>query len=666
MIMKAAKLIIFLFAINSSHLWAKPMDERKNATALNEQFEEAEKFFKDENYKSALNLYIDLFKKDPSNYNVCFKLGQCYLKTNKGLDKAVYYLEKASCFTTSKYVEGSYKERKAPLLAYKELGTAYHRKYKFDLAIEAYNKFKKALAAARIRDNNLVNEINREIEICQNGKKLITAPVSAKIENMGINVNSPYPDYSPVFTADQTMMIFTSGRPGNVGGKTYNGGKYFEDIYVSTKESYGWSPAINIGPPINTVGNDASVGISADGQEILIYKDDMGDGNIYSTSLKGSEWTTPVKLNAHINSKSWEPSAFISADGKTLYFVSDRPGGYGGRDIYKSEKNQNNDWGRAINLGPSVNSKYDEDAPFLHPDGVTLYFSSNGHETMGGFDIFESTQQPDGSWSASKNIGYPINSPGDDVFYVVTPDKQIAYYTSLREGGYGEKDNYKITFTDRKESALALQKGTVLDNNGSPARNAKITITDNETGKVVGVYHPNEKTGKYLFILTPEKSHNILYEADSSLFYSENVYIPKEAAYNETNKSLTLPPIAPGSKVILNNLFFDFDKAELRPYSNTELNNLHEFLKSHPDLAVEIAGYTDSKGTDEYNNALSKARAEAVVNYLKQKGIDQKRLTAVGHGKADPVAPNKKADGSDDPDGRQLNRRVELKIIDVK
>src|SRR5437763_208688 len=174
---------------------------------------------------------------------------------------------------------------------------------KFDLAIEAYNKYKKILSDAKIRDNVSIKETNREIEICNMAKKLIASPVTVKIENMGLNINSPYPDYSPVFTADQNTMIFTSGRPGGVGGNTYNGGKYFEDIYISKKEDYGWSPAINIGPPVNTVGNDASVGISADGQEILIYKDDYGDGNIYSTSLKGDEWTTPVKLNSHINSK---------------------------------------------------------------------------------------------------------------------------------------------------------------------------------------------------------------------------------------------------------------------------------------------------------------------------------------------------------------------------
>ncbi|HXB39775.1 MAG TPA: OmpA family protein, partial [Bacteroidia bacterium] len=432
------------------------------------------------------------------------------------------------------------------------------------------------------------------------------------------------------------------------------------------KTDSGWGQAINIGPPINTVGNEASVGISADGQEILIYKDDMGDGNIYSTSLKGSVWTVPKKLNAHINSKSWEPSAFITADGNTLYFTSDRPGGFGGRDIYKSQKNSHGEWGKATNLGSSVNTKYDEDAPYLHPDGVTLYFSSNGHKTMGGFDIFESNLLSDDKWSEPVNVGYPINSTGDDVFYVVSPDKKIAYYTSMREGGFGEKDNYIIYFQDAKESPLTLQKGSVLDTNHLAAKDVKITITDNESGEVIGVYHPNEKTGKYLFILAPGKNHNINYEAEGFLFYSENQTTSKESDYNEITKSVKLVPIAVGSKVVLNNIFFDFDKAILRPYSNVELNKLYDFLIKHPNLAVEISGYTDSKGTDGYNANLSMERANAVINFLVEKGIKKERLTANGYGKSDPIAPNKKADGTDNPEGRQLNRRVELKIIDVK
>jgi len=663
--MKTVTLIIFLFAISASNLFSAPGDEKKTEVELNRLFQQAEFFYKHDKFNEASLLYLEIYNADLTNSNMCYKVGLCYLKAVKQNEKAIFYLEKATVSVSEIYTEGSRKERKAPLLTYQRLGDAYHQHSEFDKAIQAYGKFKKALVVAKNRNHELVEEIDRTIEMCNSAKILVAKPVNVKIENMGRKVNSSYPDYSPVFSADQETMIFTSGRPGNVGGKTYNGGKYFEDIYIATKSDSGWAAAINIGTPINTVGNEASIGISADGQEILIYKDDLGDGNIYSTSLKGSKWTTPVKLNSHINSKWWEPSAFISANGNTLYFVSDRPGGYGGRDIYKSNKNSDGEWGKAHNLGSTINTRFDEEAPFFHPDGITLYFSSNGHNTMGGFDIFESSLLSDDKWAEPVNVGFPVNSPGDDVFYVVAPNKKTAYYTSVREGGFGEKDNYMITFPDVKEAALTLKKGEVMDGKQA-AKDVKITITDNETQEVIGVYHPNTETGKYLFILTPGKSHNISYEAEGFLFYSENVYVAKEAKYDEVTKAVNLSPIAVGSKVILNNIFFDFDKSTLRPYSNVELNRLYTFLDKHPNLAIEIAGYTDSKGTDEYNNNLSQARANAVINYLENKGIKKERMIAQGRGKADPIAPNQKIDGSDSPDGRQLNRRVELKIIEIK
>lgn len=662
--MKTAKIILLILTLFVSPVFPKHSEKNKNKPKLNRIFEEADALFQHEYYSHAMTAYLEVFSSDPDNYNACYKLGLCYLKTHD--EKAIYYLEKASHFASRNYKEGTYKERRAPIIIYKSLGEAYHQNDKFDLAIEAYMKFKKELITSGSKHEGFVTETNRAIELCQNAKKLAAKPVNAKIENMGNKVNTPYPEYAPVFSVDQSTMIFTSGRPSNIGGKTYNGGKYFEDIYLSTKTNSGWSEAINIGPPINTVGNDASVGISADGQEILIYKDDMGDGNIYSTSLNGTEWSTPVKLNSNINSKYWEPSAFISADGKTLYFTSDRPGGYGGRDIYMSTKNTNGQWGKAVNLGNSINTKYDEDAPFLHSDGKTLYFSSTGHNTMGGFDIFESTLINNEHWSKPVNVGYPINSSGDDVFYVLAPDKKTAYFTSMRAGGYGEKDNYMITYPDATETPLVLKKGMVLDSNDAAAKDVKITITDNKTGEVVGVYHPNTASGKYMFILTPGKSYNISYEKEGYLFYSENQYVSNETNYNEVIKSVKLAPVAVGSKVVLNNLFFDFDKSELRPYSNVELNRLTDFLNKYPNLSVEITGYTDSKGTDDYNKALSLARANAVVNFLIEKGIKKERMVAAGFGKSHPVAPNQNADGSDSPDGRQLNRRVELKITKIK
>jgi outer membrane protein OmpA-like peptidoglycan-associated protein len=316
-------------------------------------------------------------------------------------------------------------------------------------------------------------------------------------------------------------------------------------------------------------------------------------------------------------------------------------------------------------MGANINTEYDEDVPFIHPDGITLMFSSNGHNTMGGFDIFSSLQSSDGTWSQPTNVGYPINTPDDDVFYVVSTDGLKAYFSSFREGGFGEKDNYELTYLDRKKTPLTLVQGIVNDQSGAPAKNASITVTDNESEQMVGIYQTNAISGKFLFILTPGKNYNIIYRAEDCLFYSENIEIPKESDYYEIKNVVLMAEISVGSKITLNNIFFDFDKATLRPLSNVELRNLVQLMKKNPNLKVEISGHTDNKGSIEYNIILSEARAQAVVNKLVASGIDAGRMTAKGYGKTSPDANNENASGGDNPKGRQLNRRVELKITEI-
>lgn len=652
---------------------------QNNTEKFESDFNRAEKIFseiyqdgKDESmtlsklgYATARPIFLDLYKQEPTNMNLAFKLGVCFLSSRKDRSQAIPHLSKAVTATSDNYNGSSYKEKSAPLVTFKYLGDAYHLNNEFDKAIDAYKKFITVTTGNKNSDKLLVAEANRRIKMCESGKILMAAPVKLKIENMGSTVNSAYADYSPVLSADQSTIYFTSRRPETTGGQKDADGNNMEDIYMADKTKAGWGKATNAGSKINSEWHEASVGISPDGQMILIYKDDNGDGNIYSTSLEGDIWSTPVKLNDNINTKHWEPSAFISADGNTLYFTSDKPDGFGGRDLYTSQRGSDGDWGKATNMGPNINTQYDEDSPFIHHDSRALSFSSNGHNTMGGFDIFTSLVSEDGTWSQPINAGYPINTTDDDIFYVVSPDNRKAYLSSYREGGFGEKDNYMVTYLDRKETALTLIKGVVNDENGKPAKKVIITVTDNESGKIAGVYHTNSKTGQFLYILPPGKNYNITYQAQDHLFYSENIEIPKTASYYELNKSVALNPIVVGSKIVLNNIFFDFDKATLRNLSNVELQNLVLLLKSNPNLKVEISGHTDSKGDNTYNQKLSEERAQAVVNNLSENGIAPERMKAKGYGKTMPVSNNKKANGKDNPDGRQLNRRVELKITQI-
>ena len=652
---------------------------QNNKESFEKDFERAEKIFskvyQDGNgesltysqggYAAALPIFLDLYKQDPTNMNLAFKLGVCYQSSRRERIQAIPCFSNAVTNVSEDYKGNSYKEREAPIIAYKFLGDAYHLNYQFDKAIEAYRKFITVMAENNNTDKELLAETNQKIEMSKTGKSLIATPVRMKIENLGNTLNSAYADYSPVLSADQNTILFTSRRPETTGVLKDTEGNYMEDIYISNKTKTGWAKATNIGTPINTQWHEAIVGISADGQTILIYKDDMGDGNIYSTTLDGDVWSTPVKLNENINSKYWEPSAFISADGNILYFTSNKPEGYGGRDLYMSKRTPEGDWAKSVNLGPNINTPYDEDSPFIHPDGITLSFSSNGHNTMGGFDIFTSLLSEDENWSEPVNVGYPVNTTEDDIFYVVSPDGRKAYLSSFREDGHGEKDNYMVTFLDRKETPLTLMKGIVNDETGKPAKKVEITVTDNVTGQVVGIYHTNSKTGQFLFILTPGKNYNITYQAMERLFYSENMEIPKKSNYYEIKRAVSLNPIVVGSKITLNNIFFDFDKATLRPLSNVELKNLVLLLKSNQNLKVEIGGHTDSKGDEAYNQKLSEERAQAVVNKLAENGINADRMKAKGYGKTMPAANNKKANGSDNPSGRQLNRRVELKITEI-
>jgi len=675
--MKAILLFSSLFILTAFNL-----KSQNSKDSYEKDFNKAEKLFSaiyqdgkgealtytKEGFAEVRPMLLSLYKEDTSNRNIAFKVGVCFLSSRRHRAEAIPYFKKASTsveLNSKNYDGSSYKEKNAPPITWKFLGDAYHLNYQFDAAIESYEKFISVSTDAGSRSIELVAEAKRKIEMCRTGKQLVAAPVHLKIENLGNTVNSPYPDYAPVVSADQQTLMYTSRRPETTGGQKDDEGNYMEDIYISTKTKSGWSKAMNIGAPINTNGNEATVGLSPDGQTILIYKDDNGDGNIYSTTLDGDIWSAPVKLNENVNTKYWEPSAFISADGRTLYFCSNRPGGFGGRDLYTCKMTPEGDWGKAENMGAAINTPFDEDAPFIHPDGRTLSFSSNGHNTMGGFDIFTSLLSEEGVWSEPVNVGYPLNTTDDDIYYVVSPDNRTGYFSSFREGGLGEKDNFMVTFLDRKQTPLTLLKGDVFDESGKPAKKVVITVTDNVTGEVVGIYHTNSKTGQFLFILTPGKNYNITYQAADHVFASENLEIAKNSDYYEINRAVALDPIVVGSKIVLNNIFFDFDKATLRPLSNVELKNLVMLLKSNPKMKVEISGHTDSKGTDAYNQILSEQRAQAVVSYLVAHGTPAEQMTAKGYGKTQPAAANTKANGSDDVMGRQLNRRVELRIIKI-
>ncbi len=494
------------------------------------------------------------------------------------------------------------------------------------------------------------------------------APAQGKLDsckitiiNTGSSVNTAFDEFAPVISADGLMMIFTSSQP-VIEEDIKKGKQCTENVFVSyfDEKNKKWSASKILGKTINQPQrNNSAIALSNDGQRMLLYRGDP-DGNIYESDLKGEEWSEPVKMPAPINSNKLETSASISPDGRTIYFVSNRKGGQGGLDIWLCRQDNKGVWGTAENLGAEINTDKDEEGVFIHPDGKTLYFSSMGHNSLGGYDIFKSVLE-NGKWSTPESLGAPINTAGDDMFFVLTADGKTGYYSSERAEGAGRKDIYEINFTylkkKKNEPRLTLFKGVVIDYDSFDPVGSDIEITDNDKNEIISNIKSNSITGKFLVSLPAGKNYGITVKREGYLFYSENFNIPESAAFMKIDKHIPLQKLDVGNKIILKNVFYDYGKATLRPESRAELNQLVTLMNINDEMRIEISGFTDNQGSDAFNLSLSQERAQAVLDYLFSSGISREQMSAKGYGKLNPIASN------DTDDGRQQNRRTEFKIL---
>jgi outer membrane protein OmpA-like peptidoglycan-associated protein len=617
---------------------------QSNAKAARRYTDKALEYFKAEDYETALTYFLKSDSLDGNDQEVSYLISLSYIRSDQKL-KALPFLLKAKA--------GGIKE---PVLDF-YLGEAYHLSHKFEEAIEHLSLYRSKL---RSSDKENIRTVEDLIQNCKNGMELMKTPVEVKIKNLGPVINSPYPDYVPALTADESVLIFTSRRDNSTGGIKIDN-QYFEDIYISTRKGNSWTPPEKLGNEINTPSHDACVGISPDGQQVFIYKVEEGKyyGDLYVSTLTGETWSKPKSLGPNINTPYWEPCATITADHKTLFFVSNKKGGVGGTDIYMSKRQPNGEFGPAKLLGLEINTPKDEFSPFIHPDGKTLYFSSKGHNSMGGYDIFSCTINPETGQVLTKpvNLGYPINTADDEVYFVWSADNKRAYFSSEREGGIGEKDLYVLE-RSQAEAALVMLKGSVYGCDNKKPIAASIVVTDNATGKVIGNYSSNSSTGKYIVLLPAGKNYGIAVEAPGYVFYSKNIDIPFLDHYKEIGDEICMEGLKKGTVMVLRNVFFDVDKATLRKESEAELERVYEILSSNPSIKMLISGHTDSDGNDDYNLKLSENRAHAVKDYLINKGIASERLTYKGYGETKPVAPN------DTPENKQLNRRTEIEIVE--
>ena len=436
--------------------------------------------YNNDDYYGALRIYRKLYKDHKDNAELNFKIGACLIKTYD-MDSALFHLKKSIDIDTTinKYV-------------FFLLGKAYHYLGDIDNAIKYYEQYKFTLKKYKKSDINMVNYY---IKQCYTAKELMNSPVNVEIKNLGPHINTQYTDANPYVTADGKTFIFTSRRPDNIGGKIDPAvNEYYDDIYVTTynEETKCWNTPKNIGPPINTEFHDANLSITPDGKKILLYKNIEGvtkSGDIYYSNIKDDgTWTTPKPFgNKYINSTYFESSACLTADGKTLYFVSEREkGGFGHGDIYVSHF-VDKEWTKPENLGPIINSEYDEIGVYIHPDGKTLFFSSNGHNSMGGHDIFMTTKTDNGRWTQPINMGYPINTTREEIHFVFTTDRKKAYLSSSRQGGYGKIDIYEVNMSRYFKNNKNLTSDLAKKISGPPLSIIKGKIIDSETKKPVSV-----------------------------------------------------------------------------------------------------------------------------------------------------------------------------------
>lgn len=673
--------VILISLFSSICLFLQSQDIKK-------KFVDAEYHFMYEDYDLALPLYLEILNKDTNNANIAYRIGVCYIysKLPSEKKKAVQYLEFAVQNISKKYKEGSYLEKKAPPDAWFYLGTAYRDNMEFDKAISAFKKFTQTVSVGSVY---YIDYVKREIQCTENAKHIVNNPIEIDPQNLSEVINAPDEIQNcPVVSDDESIIVFTAGKKNifsaeldiNISNVDYK----LDDIYFSKKVDGKWSEPVNISKQIGAGSQQRTVpvGISADGTELYLVRDDNDDGNIYVSYYKNDKWSRMKPLNKIINTKYWESHATITKDGKTMFFTSDRPGGFGGLDIYRSDKDDKGEWGPAVNLGPTINSIYDEETPFVIGDkgNYTLYFSSQGHYSMGGFDVFYSNLLKNNKWSTPINIGYPLNTVGNDIFYVPKANGEYFFFplNNNERGGIAKNNIYKAKVNLPNMKPVELKKPTepiivyikgnirLADNAMELPRDISVIVFDSLKNKLVESIKPNRDSGNF-YCKVPTGNYKITFKASGYNPHYEYVYIPENFSQKEVVVDVLLQPIevTKGEYFVIRSIFFDYGKYELRRESEIELQRLAQLMLKNPSLMVEIVGHTDALGSDKFNQKLSENRAKASVDYLVSLGIEHSRFVAKGMGKSNFIAINQNPDGSDNPEGRQLNRRVEIKLLNT-
>jgi outer membrane protein OmpA-like peptidoglycan-associated protein/tetratricopeptide (TPR) repeat protein len=635
-------LILLFTVVACLQLFSQSQLSTKSKKAI-ELYTAADNFRVRGQYQEAISLLNQAIDKDDEFVEAYYRLGLVYMMM-KSYPKAISNFEKGLSLT---------KDLRKQKVFWYDLGEAY-------LTTGEYEK------AMRMLSNYVNNESQNRQKIEQATMFFRSAQFALKNKDkQGGYVQRPLSDtvnhfemqYFPVLTADQQSLIFTR--------RLGPGPNDDEDLVISRKDNKGrWTPPVSISQSINTRLNEGTCTISADGRRLIFTscsgRDGIGSCDLYQSIKIGNDWTEPKNLGFNVNSTSWESQPSLSADGRTLYFVSDRRSGLGRRDIWISQLNEKGEWTKAVNAGNRINSQYDEISPFIHVNNRTLFFASNGLPGFGGYDIFYSEKDSTG-WSAPKNIGGPVNNHDDQFSLFITADGKKGYY-SHEQATSGGESNSKIFEVDiPEENRIQYRsnyvKGVVTDEATKKPLRARIELINLKTNSLESLVESDSVTGEYLMVLTQGAEYALYVNKKSYLFKSLNFNYSEVTDFQPIVINIALMGVREGSVAVLNNIFFDVDKYDLQDKSAAELNKVIRFLTDNPRIKIEISGHTDNSGSPAYNKQLSEKRAQSVYNYLITQGVDKARLRAKGFGQDKPLAPN------DTEENRRLNRRIEFRIF---
>ncbi|HSH51917.1 MAG TPA: OmpA family protein, partial [Bacteroidales bacterium] len=599
-------------------------------------------------YPKALEHYLRAYKYNSDCAKLNYKIGVCYLSTNE-FYKATEFLEKS-------YLKNENVTDDIHFM----LARAYHLNLNFDQAIDNYKAYYSSFSVKELEYIDV--NIDKYIKECKYGKELVNNPVRVIINNLGSRVNSEYDDYNPVLHPSQDLLYFTSRRETEKNKRLDIDNKFIENIFFSDQAGELWKKPKLLENKLESKNNESVLLFSKDGNEIYLYNGKKNGGEILVSELKNDKWKSPKTLKGNISSKHKETTIALSPDEKEVIFVSNQEGTIGGMDLFYSKLDEKEKWSEPINLGAAINTPFDEEGVYWHPNEDKVYFSSQGHNSMGGFDVFVMERDVDKMWSNPENLGYPINTPNDDLFLKMDENNKQAYYSSIRQNGNGGLDLYKIIFlgeekelkitTDNiylaweykpvddlfyispqelKVDTALFMVGMITDSKlGTPIQ-AKVEVIDTELSKIIAT-GLSDTLGNYKIRIPEKKDYGVEVTAKNYLFYVTIINLSdKQVIDSKVRANFQLDRIDVGAKMILKNIFFETNKATLKPESTAELERVATLLKENPGIRLEISGHTDNVGSYRANQKLSEARAKSVVNYLIDQGVDKSKLEYKGY-----------------------------------